>query len=60
MNGPYFVMLGHPSVEFVPMMEDDENMATYQTANEARQAAEDSVLGSHFGYEIFCWGEGES
>jgi hypothetical protein len=54
----YFVMLITQKSSFTPMMNDDE-IAKYETLEDARTAARDNLLGYHFGYEIFCMGEGE-
>jgi len=58
MDNDYFVMLIHPSCGYVPLMEDDENMAKFETEEKAKDGAEGTCLGSSFGYEVFCMGMG--
>lgn len=55
----FFVMLNHPSpnVPAVPMA-DDEDIAFYDTEDAAREAANNSILGEKFGFEIFELGTG--
>lgn len=57
---PYFVMLyTSADVGYVPMIDGDDNdLAMYDTEDEARSAAQNTSLGEAFGYEIFQMGEG--
>ena len=56
----FFVMLTTPDGGYTPMTTgDDDEMAKYATLEEARSAALGSVLGEHFGYEIFARGMGD-
>ena len=54
----FFVMLYTQNGSYTPMMENDEDMAKYETIDDARAAAENSMLGSAFGYEVFQIGCG--
>ena len=63
MDKDYFVMLNHPSknIQAMPMIIDVEtnNVAWFETEEHARKAAEDSMLGEAYGFEIFRRGYGE-
>ena len=59
MEDLYFVMLSHPNINPLPMTEDDEHVAYFNTLEEAKSAAEDNPLGENYGYEVFCIGRGE-
>ena len=57
----FFVLLNHPKndVPAVPLIESKtDNIAFYETFEEAGEAAESSSLGEEFGYEIFQLGQG--
>ena len=41
------------------MDESGDEIAAYHLITEARVAARGNPLGAHFGYEIFCIGDGE-
>ena len=55
----YFVMLHHPNVGVLVMVNEDETVALYETKEDAKAAAEDNLLAEAYGYEIFCRGYGE-
>ena len=60
-KGDYFVILNHPNCGFVHMSEGDENdLARFETEDDARNAAKANALGGTFGYEIFEAGTGNS
>lgn len=52
MKGDFFVMLNTQSGSYTPMM-DDEDIAKYETFEEAVSVAKQNPLGEHFGYEVF-------
>ena len=54
----YFVMLFTQGGGYTPLM-DDENIAKFSSVSDARDCAENNMLGSHFGFEIFRIGSGE-
>ena len=53
----YFVMLHTQNGGITPLM-DDEEIATFETPIEAKDAGKDNPLGAHFGFEVFGRGEG--
>ena len=55
----YFVMLNHPNGGFVPLMENDEDMSTFETDQDARNGADGTCIGPIFGYEVFQMGTGD-
>jgi hypothetical protein len=57
---PYFVILNHPNGSVMPMVDDNDDLAMYESEVDARVAASGSMLGSEFGYEIFELGGGTS
>ena len=56
-NNEYFVMLTTQPGGMTPMVNDDDELATFTSA---KAAAQESVLGHHFGFEVFRRGEGKS
>lgn len=58
-SGSYFVMLRHPECGHLPMIDNDDNVAWFDTEQEAVAAGSDSFLGEGFGFEVFCIGHGE-
>jgi len=54
----FFVMLNHPKCLPLIMMKDEENVAYFDTQEEAKVAANDNDLGDAFGYEVFQLGCG--
>lgn len=59
MTKNYFAMLTCQNGGITPMMADDE-LATFDTVQECFNAATDTVLGSHFGFEVFSVGNGDA
>jgi hypothetical protein len=57
---PYFVLLNHQNGKVIPMMEDDENMAFFESEIEACECASKNPLGETFGFEVFELGGGWS
>lgn len=54
---PYFVMLSTQRGGALPLMVDEE-MGFFTTIREAKDAAESTVFGREFGYEVFELGYG--
>ena len=60
MKHDFFVMLNLQNGGITPMVEDDDsNLATYETYEEAVQVASRNILGNTFGFEVFERGRGE-
>lgn len=60
MNKPYFVMLhNQKATTFVPLMNENNELLMFETYPKAEVAAENTLFGREFGYEIFKEGEGE-
>ena len=55
---PCFVVLNHPNGSVMPMVDDDDNLAMYDSEISAQVAASGNMLGSTFGYEVFELGGG--
>ena len=55
---PYFVILNHPNGHYMPMVDDDENLAMFDSEISAIVAGNDHMLGSSFGFEVFELGGG--
>jgi hypothetical protein len=53
----YFVMLNTQNGGITPLMSDEE-IATFDTPGEAKDAGKENMLGAHFGFEVFGRGEG--
>lgn len=55
MSGDFFVMLNTPNGSVTPLEaeEDSLEVALFETKETAEAGAKSSVLGEHFGYEIF-------
>lgn len=53
----FFVMLNTQNSGITPLMNGEE-IATFDTPIEAKDAGKENMLGSHFGFEVFCRGEG--
>ena len=55
MTKPFFVMLYHPNenIGFVPMLDENDDLARFVSVKEADSAAKTSLLGSEFGWEVF-------
>lgn len=54
----YFAMLNCQNGSITPMMDGDE-LAIFLDANECADVARQTVLGAHFGFEVFAEGSGE-
>ncbi|WP_136678645.1 hypothetical protein [Neptunomonas sp. XY-337] len=60
-DGEYFVMLTTQSRSYTPLMDsntDGTDIARFDSEQEARAAAENSLLGEIFCYEVFQVGMG--
>ena len=54
MDKPFFVMLfNQKGTRLVPLVDPDGQLMMYETAAEARGAAENSLMGERFGYLIY-------
>lgn len=58
MRGDYFVMVFFSDGNYTPLMENDDNIAKFETREAAQKCAEENPLGENFGYEIFDIGCG--
>ena len=59
MEKPYFVMLyNQKGTRFIPLTSPADQLEMFATPEQARDAAEGSLFGSRFGYEIFEAGDG--
>jgi len=61
MNKPYFVILNCSNGGITPLVTGDlhEELATFDSEDEAAEAARNNTLGNFFGFEVFCAGCGE-
>lgn len=57
--GEFFVMLNTQGCGYTPLMRDRDEIAQFSTADEAKMCAENNLLGSNFGFEVFERGTGE-
>jgi len=55
----FFIMLNLPGGKIVPLTDDDETAALYETEQEARDIAKEHQACSAYGFEIFQRGCGE-
>jgi hypothetical protein len=55
---PYFVILNHPNGHYMPMVDDDGNLAMFCSETLAIVAGNENMLGSSFGFEVFELGGG--
>ena len=55
---PYFVMLNCQNGMILPLVGDNEEVCMFSSENDAMIAANDTVLGSAFGFEVFELGGG--
>lgn len=53
-----FVILTTQPGGITPLTDEDGELATFATAAAAEEAAQGSVLGFHFGFEVFRRGDG--
>lgn len=58
-EGDYFVMLNCQRVGITPMVNEHWEVAMFESFEEAKEAAKDTLLGEAFGFEVFCRGCGE-
>lgn len=58
MSKDFFVMLFTQKGGITPLMENDDDIAVFETEEEAREAANRNSLGVWFGFEIFERGTG--
>lgn len=58
----FFVMLNHPNkrVVAIPMTDEDDEMAFFNSEEDARKACENNSFAQAFGYEIFELGTGSN
>jgi hypothetical protein len=49
----WFVILRSQQGKPVPFVEDNEEMATFETEEEARTAVKGNVFAENFGYEVY-------
>jgi hypothetical protein len=55
----YYVLLIHQNGRPLPLCEDDGwTMAEFDTAEAAADAARKTLMGSHFGWNVFSWESG--
>ena len=60
MEEDYFVMLTTMSGSYTPLMNSEgDDIARYKTMEEARTAANSSLLGNMYGWSIFDIADGE-
>lgn len=52
---PWFVMLIHPTLGYVPLDcgKDEFELARFATEKEAHKSAYDTTLGEKFGYRVY-------
>lgn len=57
----YFVMLNHQNGKIMPLIsaDSDDDIAMFETLEEANEACNRNLLGAAFGFEVFCRGCGE-
>jgi len=58
MKKEFFVMLNTQDGGITPLVDDKEDLATFDTVEEATKGAKSSILGDAFGYEVFQTGYG--
>lgn len=56
-SGDFFVILCTQGGGYTPLM-GDENIAQFETADEAKACARDNMLGYSFGFEVYERGRG--
>lgn len=49
----YFVMLNLPYEGITPIVNDDEEVALFETEKEAIDIADKNIMGAAYGYEIY-------
>lgn len=55
----FFIMINHPNGEIVPMMRTDDDIAMFNSVEEAHAMAGGHGMCQSYGYEIFKRGSGE-
>ena len=60
MIGLFFVILYLPNGRYTYLVNEYDDLAIYETRNDARIAANSTILGSELGYEIFEIGTGDN
>ncbi len=55
----FFVMLTTQPGGITPLTDEDGELVIFASAAAAEEAAQGSVLGHHFGFEVFKRGHGE-
>lgn len=56
---PYFVILNHQKEDvYLPMIDEDDKLAMYETYEAATTAGEQNPLGEAYGFEVFELGGG--
>lgn len=58
-EGDYFVMLNCQRGGIAPMVDENGDVEMFESFEEAKEVAEDNLLGDSFGFEVFCRGCGE-
>ena len=59
MEKPYFVILNHQNSDlFIPMTDENDNLAMFDSEISAVIAGQDNPLGKAFGFEVFEMGDG--
>jgi len=53
----FFVILYHPNGSYLPLVDNDNELLFFETAEGADTAAKSSLLGSEFGWETFEMGQ---
>lgn len=56
----FFAMLNTTNAGITPMVADEDELAVFSTEKDAKKAAQNTVLGKMFGYEVFERGTGSS
>jgi hypothetical protein len=51
----YFVILLGCNGEPVPLVDENRNIAVFDSEQEANQRADENMLGQAHGYEVFQW-----
>lgn len=51
----FFVILSGPKNEPLPLVDENEDLATFADESEARAAALQNPLGKTYGFEVYPW-----
>lgn len=57
-KGDFFIMMYHPNLKAIPIIDEDENVLFFSTEDEAREVADNHDGCINLGYEIFEMGNG--